>query len=139
MECGTHDEFLHGHGAYAHFVRSKKLEESSPSDDDAALEANEAGRGKPEEKNGDVQQADPDTEKMIRTLRHTDTAPSLASAVFWEKVAAQDAEGKTEDAFFYTLRQMVRINRDAEWLYLWGCLGAGVGGMVFPIFRVIYG
>ena len=139
MESGTHDELLRDKGAYAHFVQSQKLKESAPSDDDAALEADEAGKGQPEEKDADVQQADPDTEKMLNTLRRTDTAPSLASAILKEKAAARGAEGNTEYGFFYAFGRMVRINRDSKWLYLWGCLGAAVGGMVFPVFGIIYG
>ena len=139
MESGTHDELLRDNGAYAHFVQSQKLKESAPSDDNAALEVDEVGKGQPEEKDADVQQADPDTEKMINTLRRTDTAPSLASAVLKEKAAARDAEAKTEYAFFYAFGRMARINRDAKWLYLFGCLGAAVGGMVFPVFGIIYG
>jgi ATP-binding cassette subfamily B (MDR/TAP) protein 1 len=103
------------------------------------LEADEARKDQPEEKGSDIQQADPDTEKMISTLRRTDTAPSLASAVLKEKAAARDAEEKTEYAFFYAFGRMARINRDAKWLYLCGCLGATVGGMVFPVFGIIYG
>jgi len=64
---------------------------------------------------------------MINTLRRTDTAPSLASAVLKEKVATRDAEGKTEYGFFYAFRRMVRINHEAKWLYFWGCLGGGYG------------
>lgn len=139
METGTHHELLRDNGAYARLVQSQKLKESAPSDDDAVLEADEAGNDQPEEKDADVQQADPDTEKMISTLRRTDTAPSLASAILKEKAAARDAETKTEYSFFYAFGRMVRINRDAKWLYLWGCLGAAVGGMVFPVFGIIYG
>ena len=139
METGTHHELLRGNGAYANFVQSQKLKESAPSADDVASEVDEAEKGQLEEKDADVQQADPDTEKMISTLRRTDTAPSLASAVLKEKAAARDAETTTEYAFFYALGRMARINRDAKWLYLWGCLGAAVGGMVFPVFGIIYG
>lgn len=139
METGTHDELLRDNRAYAHLVHSQKLKESAPSDDDAVLEADEAGNDQPEDKGADVKQADPDTEKMISTLRRTDTAPSLASAVLKEKAAARDAEAKTEYAFFYAFGRMARINRDAKWLYLWGCLGAAVGGMVFPVFGIIFG
>ena len=116
MESSTHDELLRDNGTYAHFVQAQKLKESAPSDDDAALEADEMGKGKLEEKDADVQQADPDTEKMINTLRRTDTAPSLASAILKEKAATRDAEGKTEYAFFYAFGRMARINRDAKWL-----------------------
>lgn len=139
METGTHHELLRGNGAYANFVQSQKLKESAPSADDVASEVDEAEKGQREEKDADVQQADPDTEKMISTLRRTDTAPSLASAVLKEKAAARDAEATTEYAFFYAFGRMARINRDAKWLYLWGCLGAAVGGMVFPVFGIIYG
>ena len=140
METGTHDGLLRSKGAYANFVQSQKLKESAPSaDDDVALEADEAEKGQLEEKDADVQQADPDTEKMISTLRRTDTAPSLASAVLKEKAAARDAEAEPEYAFFYAFGRMARINRDAKWLYLWGCLGASVSGMVFPVFGIIYG
>ena len=138
METGTHHKLLRDDRAYARLVQSQKLKESVPSDDDAVLEADETGKDQPEEKGADVQQADPDTEKMISTLRRTDTVPSLAGAILKE-AAARDAEAKTEYAFFYAFGRMVRINRDAEWLYLWGCLGAGVGGMVFPVFGIIYG
>jgi len=103
------------------------------------VEADEAGNDQSEDKGADVKQADPDTEKMVSTLRRTDTAPSLASAVLKEKAAARDAEAKTEYAFFYAFGRMARINRDAKWLYFWGCLGAAVGGMVFPVFGIIYG
>ena len=116
MESGTHDELLRDNGAYAHFVQSQKLKESTPSDGDAALEADETGEGKLEEKEADVQQADPDTEKMINTLRRTDTAPSLASAILKEKAATRDAEGNTEYAFFCAFGRTARINRDAKWL-----------------------
>ena len=139
MESGTHDELLRDNGAYAHFVQAQKLKESAPSDGDAALEADETGKGQSEEKDADVRQADPDTEKMINTLRRTDTAPSLASAILKEKAAARDAEGETEYAFFYAFGRMARINRDAKWLYIFGCGGAAVGGMVFPVFGIIYG
>ena len=58
LEFGTHDELLRDNGAYAHFVQSQKLKERAPSDNDAALEADEAGKGKREEKDAGVQQAD---------------------------------------------------------------------------------
>lgn len=104
------------------------------------VEAGEGEKDEPKEKGGDAQQqADPDTEKMINTLRRTDTAPSLASDVLKEKAAEREAEAKTEYGFFYAFGRMARINRDAKWLYLWGCLGAAVSGMVFPVFGIIYG
>ena len=62
LENGTHDELLRDNGAYAHFVQSQKLKESTSSDDDAALEAEEARRGKPEERT-------PTYNKQIRTRR----------------------------------------------------------------------
>jgi len=147
LETGTHQELLRDNGAYARLVQSQKLKEStpSPSDSDAALvEAEGAGKDAPEgEKGGvglDAPHADPDTEKMISTLKRTDTAPSLASAVLKDKAAARDAEAKAgEYPFFYAFGRMARINRDAKWLYFWGCVGAGVGGMVFPVFGIIYG
>ena len=140
METGTHQELLRDNGAYARLVHSQKLKESAPSDDDPALvEAGEGEKDAPEEKGSDAQQADPDTEKMITTLRRTDTAPSLASDVLKEQAAARDAEGKAEYGFFYAFGRMVRINQDAKWLYFWGCLGAAAAGMVFPVFGIIYG
>jgi len=139
LETGTHDELLRDNGAYGHLVQSQKLKESAPTDDDdAALDADRAREDLPEEKGADVQQADPDTEKMIGALRRTDTAPSLASAVLKEKAAAR-AETKTEYEFFYAFGRMARINHEAKWLYFWGCLGSAVGGMVFPVFGIIYG
>ena len=142
METGTHHELLRDNGAYARLVQSQKLKESTPSDSDPALvEAEGAGKDGPEEKGGlDAPHADPDTEKMISTLKRTDTAPSLASAVLKDKAAARDAEAKANEyPFFYAFGRMARINRDAKWLYFWGCLGAGVGGMVSPVFGIIFG
>lgn len=141
METGTHQELLRDNGAYARLVHSQKLKESAPADDDdlALVEAEGAGKDQPEEKGGDAQHADPDTEKMINTLRRTDTAPSLASDVLKEKAAARDGQATAERGFFYAFGRMARINRDAKWLYFWGCLGSAVAGMVFPVFGIIYG
>jgi ATP-binding cassette subfamily B (MDR/TAP) protein 1 len=75
---------------------------------------------------------------MIGTLRRTDTAHSLASDALREK-AARDGEAPAEYGLVYAFGRIARINRDAKWLYLLGCLGAAIGGMVFPVFGIIYG
>jgi hypothetical protein len=75
---------------------------------------------------------------MIGTLRRTDTAHSLASDALREK-AARDGEAPAEYGLVYAFGRIARINRDAKWLYLLGCLGAAIAGMVFPVFGIIYG
>ena len=61
---------------------------------------------------------------MISTLRRTDTAPLLASAVLKETDAARDAEGKTEYVFFYAFGRMVRTPSGCIFAYVsvpqWG-------------------
>ena len=132
-------------------MQSQKLKESAPSDDDdnnnravdvdVEVNVNVDANDQAGEKADDTQHADPDTEKMVNTLRRTDTAPSLASDVLRGKTGAADADAgaQTEFGFFEAFGRMVRINRDAKWLYFWGCVGAGIGGMVFPVFGIIYG
>ena len=61
---GTHDEALYADGAYVYFVQSRKLEERSVRRR-CGVGMGRSGRAE------DVQRVDPDTEKMIGTLRRS--------------------------------------------------------------------
>jgi ATP-binding cassette subfamily B (MDR/TAP) protein 1 len=157
LEKGTHSQLLRDEdGPYAKLVQAQKLQERQRPEDDADASGHNTPIGhhtpadltdpsammklKQKEKMG-KEKAERDIEKAAfdaKPLGRTDTSRSLASDIL--KQRAPDAGGpEREYNIVYILKRMVHINRDSWLLYVLGFVGAAGGGMVYPVFGIVYG
>jgi ATP-binding cassette subfamily B (MDR/TAP) protein 1 len=157
LEKGTHSQLLRDEdGPYAKLVQAQKLRERQHFEDDTDTSGHNTPIGhhvptdltdpsammklKQKEKMG-KEKADRDIEKAAqdeKPLGRTDTSRSLASDIL--KQRALDAGGpEKEYSIVYILKRMARINRDSWLLYVLGFIAAAAGGMVYPVFGIVYG
>jgi ATP-binding cassette subfamily B (MDR/TAP) protein 1 len=157
LEKGTHNQLLRDEdGPYAKLVQAQKLKERQHLEDDTDASGHNTPIGhhtpadltdpsammklKQKGKMG-KEKADRDIEKAAldeKPLGRTDTSRSSASDIL--KQRALDAGGpEKEYSIVYILKRMAHINRDSWLLYVLGFIAAAAGGMVYPLFGVVYG
>jgi ATP-binding cassette subfamily B (MDR/TAP) protein 1 len=157
LEKGTHNQLLRDEdGPYAKLVQAQKLKERQRLEDDtdasghntpighhapadltdpsAMMKLKQQGKMGKEKAGRDIEKAAHD-EKL---LGRTDTSRSLASDIL--KQRALDTGGpEKEYSIVYILKRMAHINRDSWLFYVLGFVATVGGGMVYPVFGIVYG
>ncbi|KZT39956.1 P-loop containing nucleoside triphosphate hydrolase protein [Sistotremastrum suecicum HHB10207 ss-3] len=141
LEQGTHNELLSDpNGPYAKLVAAQKLREKQEKervldgeDVDEVTAAAMAGEASAKE----IEEA---ARKEI-PLGRRDTGHSLASAIL-EKRRQEGGDHKFDEhehSFWNLFFRMGALNRDGWKLYGIGAVAAGVTGLVYPAFGIVYG
>ena len=155
LEQGTHQGLLlNPEGPYAKLVQAQKLKEIQNLEEDGESSGHQtpdarylpldsrAGRALEEIQ---VEKATQDRAKIDiekgafeeKPLGRTNTSKSLASDILKRHQQA-NAEAR-EYSIFYISRRMAEINRDSWPRYIFGVFGSLGGGMVYPVFGIVFG
>jgi ATP-binding cassette subfamily B (MDR/TAP) protein 1 len=145
LEQGTHHELLRDpEGPYAKLVQAQKLKEIQHVEDDGEHSGHHTPSGIHSSANAERQRermakdkVDKDIESTAleeKPLGRTNTSQSLANGAPEQR----KTEGK-EYGILYVLKRMAQINRDSWPRYVLGIFGSMGGGMVYPVFGIVFG
>lgn len=154
LEHGTHNQLLEdSEGPYAKLVQAQKLKEMqhaeesldnsghhTPVDPNAHLDLNDlASVMKIGQKTmSSSEKAGTGALFEEKPLRRTSTNKSVTSAVNQQLLEPRDTKEK-DYGIFYIIKRMAKINRDSWPRYAVGLVGSLGGGMVYPVFGIVFG
>jgi ATP-binding cassette, subfamily B (MDR/TAP), member 1 len=147
LEQGTHQQLLQDpEGPYAKLVQAQKLKEIEHVEGDNGYSGHHTPTGihssadAERQKEMAKERADVDVEKAAleeKPLDRANTSRSLASDIL--KQREQHGTKENEYGMLYILKRMAQINRDSWLRYVFGGFGSIGGGMVYPVFSIVFG
>jgi len=156
LEKGTHNQLLQdAEGPYAKLVQAQKLKERQHVDDDdtsghntpvgahgaadlndpaATMKLKQKERMEKERADREIEQAAMEEKPLGRA----DTSRSLASDILKQRPQEAGTEER-EYGMLYIFKRMAKINRESWHFYVLGFIASAAGGMVYPVFGIVYG